>query len=172
MTDRSLTLVLVRHAKSSWDLDVDDAERPLSSRGRRDAVAVGGYLLERQLVPDLVLCSPAVRTRQTWDRAVEGGATAGDVRYEYRVYHAWVPELVALVREVPETVRTLLVMGHAPGIPDLMEHLAVRRPDSKWWDQAEAKFATSGCAVIALPGPWREISRGQGELVSFHVPRG
>ena len=60
------TLVIVRHAKSSWDYDVDDHERPLSARGRRDAEALGRLLSQRSLRPDLVFCSTATRTRQTW----------------------------------------------------------------------------------------------------------
>src|ERR671921_212111 len=71
------TLVLVRHAKSSWDLDVDDHERPLSGRGRRDAVAIGQELAKRGIRPDLVLCSTAVRTRETWEEAGRGGRTGG-----------------------------------------------------------------------------------------------
>ena len=120
------TLVLVRHAKYSWDSDVDDHERPLSGRGRRDAVEIGQDLERRGIRPDLVLCSTSVRTRQTWQQAVAGGARAGEVRYQPDIYHAWVPELTSIIRELPETVSTVLMLGHAPGIPDLVEFLAAR----------------------------------------------
>ena len=78
------TLVIVRHAKSSWDYDVDDHERPLSARGRRDAEALGRLLSQRSLRPDLVFCSTATRTRQTWEYARAGGASAGEVRTSVR----------------------------------------------------------------------------------------
>jgi len=165
------TLVLVRHGKSSWDLDVDDHERPLSARGRRDAEAIGRWLTERSLRPDLVLCSTAVRTKQTWEYAMAGGASAGEVQYRREVYHAWVPELLALIREVPDEIHTLLVLGHAPGIPDLVEHVCVRTP-SRDWAQMDSKFPTSGLAVVSVPGPWSELGKARAELASFVVARG
>jgi phosphohistidine phosphatase len=165
------TLVLVRHGKSSWDLDVDDHERPLSARGRRDAEAIGRWLSERSLRPDLVLCSTAFRTKQTWEYAMAGGATAGEVQYRREVYHAWVPELLALIREVPDEIHTLLVLGHAPGIPDLVEHVCVRT-QSRDWAQMDSKFPTSGLAVVSVPGPWSELGKSRAELASFTVARG
>ena len=165
------TLILVRHAKSSWNFDVDDHDRPLSGRGRRDAEAVGRVLTAQQLRPDLVLCSTATRTRETWSGAVSAGASASEVVYERAIYHAWVPELVGLVRQTPDAVSTLLMIGHAPGIPDLVEHLCVRT-DSADWAQLDHKFPTSGLVVIKVPGPWPEIGKGRAELASFTVPRG
>jgi phosphohistidine phosphatase len=165
------TLVIVRHAKSSWDFDVDDHKRPLSARGRRDADALGRLLSQRSLRPDLVLCSTATRTRQTWDYAKAGGATSGEVQYVREIYHAWVPELLAMIREVPEQIHTLLVLGHAPGIPDLVEHLCVRT-DSTDWTQMDSKFPTSALAIVNVPGAWAELGKGRAELGSFMVPRG
>jgi phosphohistidine phosphatase len=164
-------LVIVRHAKSSWDYDVDDHERPLSARGRRDAEALGRLLSQRSLRPDLVFCSTATRTRQTWEYAKAGGASAGEVQYLREIYHAWVPELLTLIRDVPDEIRTLLVLGHAPGIPDLVEHLCVRT-DSPDWTQMDSKFPTSALAVVKVPGPWRELGKDRAELDSFVVPRG
>jgi phosphohistidine phosphatase len=165
------TLVLVRHGKSSWDYDVDDHERPLSGRGRRDAEALGRFLSQRSIRVDLVLCSTAMRTKQTWDYAKAGGATAGEIQYLREIYHAWVPELLTMIREVPDEIRTLLVLGHAPGIPDLVEHLCVRT-ESPDWTQMDSKFPTSGLAVVNVPGPWGELGKGRAELASFVVPRG
>jgi phosphohistidine phosphatase len=165
------TLVLVRHGKSSWDLDVDDHERPLSARGRRDAEAIGRWLSERSLRPDLVYCSTATRTKQTWEYAMAGGATAGEVQYQREIYHAWVPELLSLIRSVSEDIHSLLVIGHAPGIPDLVEHICVRTtsPD---WAQMDSKFPTSALAVVNVPGPWSELGKSRAELAGFVVARG
>ena len=165
------TLVIVRHAKSSWDFDVDDHERPLSARGRRDAEALGQLLSQRSLRPDLVLCSTATRARQTWEYAKAGGATSGEVQYLREIYHAWVPELLAMIREVPEEIHTLLVLGHAPGIPDLVEHVCVRT-DSSDWIQMDNKFPTSALAIVSVPGPWSDLGKDRAELDSFLVPRG
>ena len=92
------TLIAVRHAKSSWDLDVDDHDRPLSGRGRRDADALGRWLTERSLQPDLVLCSTAARTQETWSRAVRSAPRPRRSGWCAAIYHAWVPELVRLIR--------------------------------------------------------------------------
>jgi phosphohistidine phosphatase len=165
------TLIAVRHAKSSWDFDLEDHDRPLSGRGRRDADAIGRLLTQRSLRPDLVLCSTSERTQETWKRAAAVGAEAGDVRLERGIYHAWVPELVRLIRALPEEVSTVLMLGHAPGIPDLVEHLC-QRTGSADWAQLDAKYPTSGVAIISVPGPWRSIGQGRAELVSFTVPRG
>jgi phosphohistidine phosphatase len=165
------TLVLVRHGKSSWDEDVDDHERPLSARGRRDAEALGRWLSEQSLRPDLVYCSTATRTKQTWECAVAGGAKADAVQYRREIYQAWVPELLTLIRSVPEEIHTLLVLGHAPGVPDLVEHVCVRTrsPD---WARMDSKFPTSGLAVVSVPGPWKELGKSRAELASFVVARG
>jgi phosphohistidine phosphatase len=165
------TLVLVRHGKSSWDLDVDDHERPLSARGRRDAEAIGRWLSERSFRPDLVLCSTAIRTKQTWECALAGGATAGEVQYRREIYHAWVPELLTLIRSVPDEIHTMLVLGHAPGIPDLVEHVCVRT-QSPDWAQMDSKFPTSALVVVNVPGPWPELGKARAELASFVVARG
>jgi phosphohistidine phosphatase len=165
------TLIAVRHAKSSWDHDVDDHDRPLSGRGRRDADALGRVLMQRALTPDLVLCSTAARTRETWERAQAVGATAREVRLVRAVYHAWVPELVRLVRETPDELSTVLLLGHSPGIPDLVEHVCVRT-DSADWAQLDQKYPTSGIAVITFSGPWRELTSSSAELTSFTIPRG
>lgn len=164
-------LVLVRHAKSSWDLDVDDGERPLSGRGRRDARAIGELLVGRAIKPDLVLCSTATRTCQTWDGAVAAGASAGDVRFEPVIYRAWVPELVTLIRAVPDSVDTLLLVGHAPGIPDLVGHLAARESGSDLWARLETKFPTAAVAILDIPGAWADVGKGRAHLGSFQVAR-
>ncbi len=169
MADR--TLILVRHAKSSWDFDVDDHQRPLSGRGRRDAKAVGRLLTDLSLRPDRVLCSTAARTRETWNGAMAGGASAGEVRFDRAIYHAWVPELVSLVRQTPESIATLMMIGHAPGIPDLVDHLCVRTISAEWV-KLDHKFPTSGLVVIKVPGPWTEIGKGRAALSRFEVPRG
>ena len=167
----SRTLVLVRHAKSSWDLDVDDHDRPLSGRGRRDGVQIGQDLARKQIHPDLVLCSTATRTRETWDRALRGGVQATEVRYVGAIYHGWVPELVRLLRDIPDSVGTALMLGHAPGIPDLVEFLTERDHASADWDRMTAKFPTAGMAILSYAGSWADIGQSQATLESFEVPR-
>ena len=118
-----------------------------------------------------MLCSTATRTRQTWECAKAGGASAGEVQYLDEIYRAWVPELVTLIRDVSDGIATLLVLGHAPGIPDLVEHVCVRT-DSPDWTHMDSKFPTSALAVVNVPGPWAELGKDRAELASFLVPRG
>lgn len=169
--DAAKTLVLVRHAKSAWDSGVEDHERPLSGRGRRDARAIGELLVRSSIEPDLVLCSTALRTQQTWEGATGGGAVAKLVQLEPRIYHAWVPELVSLIRSVPAEVDTLLVLGHAPGIPDLVAHLGARDHGSKQWARLDAKFPTSAVAVLQVSRTWTDLGQGRAQLAAYEVPR-
>jgi phosphohistidine phosphatase len=164
------TLLLLRHAKSSWEFDLEDHDRPLAGRGRRDAVAAGQELAARGFQPDLVLCSTSVRTRQTWDRAVTGGAAAGEVRYLDRIYHSWSDQLLRLVRDAPDEVKTLMLIGHGPSIPDLAEQLVNSEPESEASLRMKAKYPTSGLALLDITQPWAAVDRAH--LLDFVVPRG
>lgn len=165
------TIVLVRHAKSAWGLDVGDHERPLSGRGKRDAAALGLHLATEGLAPGAVVCSTAVRARDTWTRAIRGGAAEASVRYLDRVYEAQAAELTAVLRSTTDDISTVLMIGHAPGLPDLVEYLAPQTK-SKAWEQLDTKFPTSAVAVLRYTGDWDDIGRHRAELVSIDIPRG
>jgi phosphohistidine phosphatase len=166
------TLYLLRHAKSSWDEPLPDHERPLSSRGIRDARAVGRLLTARDWRADLVLCSTAVRTRQTWQHALAAGAGAGEVRYVDAIYEASTTRLVEQVRQTREDVGSLMLIGHGPGLPALAEWLG-RRPEPRdAWARMDAKYPTSGLAVLGIPGQWADTAPGRAVLAAFEVPRG
>jgi len=167
MTDH--TLYLLRHAKSSWDEPLRDHERPLDARGVRDARAAGRLLAGQGWRSDLVLCSTAVRTRQTWQHAVHAGAEAGEVRY---IYEASAVRLLGLVQLTEETVGSLMLIGHGPGLPDLAEGLGARPEPRAAWARMDEKYPTAGLTVLRLSGPWAAASPGEAELVAFEVPRG
>ncbi len=163
-------LVLLRHAKSSWDGDLPDPDRSLSPRGRRDAAVAGTWLAEHVGRPDLVLCSTAVRTRQTWARVCEAGpdvlATV-PVRFEASIYEAWSDTLLDLVRALPDDVGTVVLVGHGPGLPDLAERL-----NRVSGDGPLGKYKTSAVAVFAVTGPWDALGPGSAVLAAYVVPRG
>lgn len=161
-------LILLRHGKSDWP-DVADLERPLAKRGRRDAPVVGRWLGASGYAPDAVVCSTALRARQTWELASAGFAAAAPgaspaVRYEPRVYGASVLGLLMLVREFDPAWRTAIIVGHNPGLAELTVGLA--SPDAP----APHAFPTAAVAVFGLPGPWAEAAPGQGRLLAFTVP--
>ncbi|MFI6489015.1 SixA phosphatase family protein [Streptomyces sp. NPDC050564] len=165
-------LVALRHAKSAWPAAVPDHERPLAPRGRRDAPAAGRALADADCLPDLALCSTAVRARQTWELAAEQWGTPPTVRLDARLYGADVPELLEVLHEVPDQVRTLLLIGHNPGLEELVLELAGDGLDDAL-AQVRQKFPTSAVAVLAWHGSsWRELAPGTALLTEMLVPRG
>lgn len=165
-------LYLLRHAKSSWEEPLPDHDRPLSARGIRDARAAGQLLTARGWRPDLVLCSTAERTRQTWRHALARGAEASEVRYVDAIYEASTAGLLDLVRQTAEDIESLMLIGHGPGLPGLAESLGQRPDPQGAWARMDAKYPTSGLTVLKLPGPWADAAGGEAELVAFEVPRG
>ncbi|MFF9205015.1 SixA phosphatase family protein [Streptomyces sp. NPDC014986] len=165
-------LVVLRHAKSARPEGVTDHERPLAPRGRRDAPAAGHALAEADRLPDLALCSTAVRARRTWELAAAQWGTPPPVRHDRRLYHGGAAELLAVVHEVPAEVGTLLLVGHNPGLEDLVLTLAGDGPDDTL-GRVRAKFPTSAVAVLSWRGAaWRALAPGGALLTSLTVPRG
>ncbi|HZH50888.1 MAG TPA: histidine phosphatase family protein [Microvirga sp.] len=165
-----LRLLLLRHAKAAWPPGVHDAERPLAKRGREAAVRMAHYLKDEELVPDLVLVSPARRTLETWElvRPVLGDVEA---RRDGRIYEAPVSRLLAVLREVGPEVRTLLMIGHNPGFEDLA---ALLIDDGEQDDilLMRQKYPTAGLAVIDFPvDGWHEVGRKLGRLERFTTPK-
>ena len=173
-------LVLFRHAKSAWP-DVPDHERPLAGRGIRAAPVMGRWLHDAGLVPDLVLCSTARRARETWQFAQPGLATTPPVSFEDRIYGEDATELLALIREVPATTGTLLLIGHNPAIEDLALMLAAPGPDPGTagpdatnpgaLERMRAKFPTAAIAVLEPAGTWSGLGPGLARLTAFVTPR-
>lgn len=165
--DAGRKLILVRHAKSDWP-DLPDHERPLAKRGRRDAPVVGHWLAASGYAPDAVVCSTALRARQTWELLAAALAEAAGpppvVRYERRVYEATVLGLLMLVREFDAGWRSALIVGHNPGIAELTAGLA--GPD----EEAPQAFPTAATAVLGLPGPWADATPGEARLLAFTIP--
>ncbi|HCT76268.1 MAG TPA: histidine phosphatase family protein [Micromonosporaceae bacterium] len=119
------TLVLLRHAKADRPNGVPDVDRPLTERGHADSAAAGAWLIKHGYVPDLVLCSPSRRTRQTWHSVAVTLAHAGSptVRYERAAYDGSVEDLVKLVQEIEPEFQMVMMIGHNPTISQLSELL-------------------------------------------------
>ncbi len=164
-------LVVLRHAKADWPAGVADHDRPLGRRGVRDSAAVGRWLVDNDDVPDLVWCSTAVRTRQTWEYVGSQLDTSCDVRFEDQVYDAGVDDLLTVLRQTPKKTQRVLLVGHNPGVQDLVLALADRASgDAR--ALAETKFPTSGLAVLDVDGEWADLGQGHANLANFVVPRG
>jgi len=148
-------LLILRHAKSSWESDaVTDFDRPLSRRGEGDAPRVGRWILEQGLVPDRIVSSPAKRARQTARRVAEAvGFEPSEVEFDDRIYGAGVAVLLELLGEI-DGGRVLLV-GHNPGLEMLVDHLAggrAPRDGGKFFPTAAlAYFRDGGLVSIQRP---------------------
>src|SRR5262245_36911337 len=117
------TLVLLRHAKADRPSGVADVDRPLTERGHADAAAAGAWLAKQHYVPDLVLCSPSRRTRQTWHSVAVALAKAGSptVRYERAIYDGTAHDMMALMQSVDNSHHVVMLVGHNPTISQLCE---------------------------------------------------
>jgi len=161
------TLVLIRHAKSDYPDSVPDHERPLADRGVREAGIAGDWLRANVPAIDAVLCSSAVRTRQTLART---GIDA-PVSYRDELYAAHPGTVIDEINGVDDGVVTLLVVGHEPTISHLALGLAGPGSDRDTAQQIALKFPTSAIAVLTVPGSWSDLTVDGAELLRFHVPR-
>jgi phosphohistidine phosphatase len=166
------TLLLLRHAKSSWDdPHLDDFERPLARRGRRAAPAIAEYMREAGLIPDRVLCSPARRTAETWELVSEHLGDAAPVDFDRSIYMGAPSGLLALLRSQSDRARTILIVGHNPGIGELAVRMS-GHGDAQARALMRAKYPTAALAEIAfLEETWHDLDWGTGALRRFVRPR-
>lgn len=165
--DTTRRLILLRHAKSDWP-DVPDQDRPLAKRGRRDAPRIGRWLREHGYQPDVVVCSAALRTRQTWDLVAPelGGSPA--VRFEPRAYAASALTLLYLAQELPDSCRAALLIGHNPATAQLANSLA-RLPEREG-EPGGLRFPTAAVAIFEFTGDWPALAPGHARLLAYTAP--
>jgi phosphohistidine phosphatase len=148
------TLILLRHAKSDWPGDTADRDRPVAERGRRQAPKAGRWMARNVREIDLALVSPALRARETWELASAELPSAPPVRTDERVYAASADELLDVVRTLPEDAKTVVLIGHNPGIEELASLLT----------GAPVRMPTSAIAVLRLRGSWSAVKPSTAEL--------
>lgn len=150
------TLLLLRHAKSDWsEAGVPDIARTLNQRGEKAAPAMGGYARKKHIRPDLILCSPAERARQTAALLIEAARFIAELRFDERIYEANWSRLLEIVQQLDDTATTVLLVGHNPGMEDLLLNLTgVNR------HMATAAFARIELSVES----WNEAAPGCGQL--------
>lgn len=155
-------LVVVRHAKATHKPGFADFDRPLTGRGRRDARAAGQWLGRRGFVPGLAVCSPALRTRQTWDglAAALPGAGGIEVWPERKLYAASADDVLDVIGAIPDEVAALLVVGHNPAVQQVAASLT---------GMADLAFPTCAIAVISVPG-WARLMPGAGTAGALWTP--
>jgi phosphohistidine phosphatase len=166
-----LRLILLRHAKSDWPAGAPDHDRPLASRGRKAAAAMGRYMAGQGLRPDLALVSSAARARETWGLVRPAFAGVVPERQEKRIYEAGITALLGLVRETEDATKVLLMVGHNPGFENLARELSGTGAKVDLARLAQ-KYPTAGLAVIDFDlAHWSEVGKAGGRLERFATPK-
>ena len=165
-------LMLLRHAKSDWSSPgMPDRERPLNARGISDARTMSVYLARHELIPDLILCSPTKRTRQTADAIMKGFPQRVAITYADRLYEATPETIMSLIRAVAAETHNLLVIGHNPGLHETAR-LLVAAGYVERRERMHEKYPTAALAVIDFPiDAWNKLHRESGRLDRFTTPR-
>ena len=158
----SRELLILRHGKSDWDVDVDDYHRPLIDRGTRGAQQIGVWLLQQKLIPDHVVSSPAERALVTAEKAVKAmGLATTLITREERIYAAGLRDLLPVVRKVPAETKRLMLVGHNPGVEQLLKYLAeteIEMPDDG------KLLPTATLARLSFKCEWNKIGAGCARL--------
>ena len=164
-------LLILRHAKSDWEAGASgDFDRPLAKRGRKDAPRVGEWLFREGLVPDLVVSSPAERAKQTALRVCESmDFKKKRIVWDDAIYGASLPRLLGVLARCPRDASTVLLVGHNPGLEELVTYLAgeggIERP-------ADGKLLTTAAlARLEMPKDWSKLDPGCAELLAVTRPR-
>jgi phosphohistidine phosphatase len=151
------TLIVLRHAKAAQVPGLADRERPLTDRGERDAKRLGDEIRAAGLEPDVVLCSPALRTRQTAELAFP----EVEISYERDIYEAYPEELLELLHRTDPDLGTVVLCGHNPGVHELALGLA----------GGDYVFRPGAFAVIGVEPAWEDLWPGQGRLLTHWDPK-
>jgi len=164
-----LRLLLLRHAKATPHI-AEDHSRMLAAKGRTDAARIGQYLHDEHLIPDLVIASDALRTRETAMLALKPFEPAIPLHLEPKLYLADAPALFKLLHQVSKTAKTFLAVGHNPGFHDLA-HLLIGYGDRYAFARLKAKMPTCALAVIDFDvESWQSIQPRSGRLDRFITP--
>jgi phosphohistidine phosphatase len=161
-------LLILRHGKSDWSADTDDFHRPIKGRGKRGAQRTAAWLLQQDLVPDHIVSSPAVRAIETARIACNAMGLGRDtVTRDPRIYLATRQELLEVLGACPPKARRIMLVGHNPGLEDLLEFLA-DKPNPV---PANGKqLPTAALARLAMPEAWRSLEAGCARVLDLVRP--
>jgi phosphohistidine phosphatase len=158
------TLLILRHAKSSWDdSSQSDHDRPLNKRGNKDAPRIGELLRDEGLLPDRVLGSTALRVRETVELAAQHSGYRGKIEFVPELYLAQPETYLTLLRELPDDCASAMVVGHNPGLEDLLGDLTGE----------EQHLPTGALAKVELEiDQWRDLEAdARGKLIHLWRPK-
>lgn len=157
------TLMLLRHAKSSWDdASLRDFERPLAKRGKRDAPRIGEELKLRAPMPDIIISSPATRAKQTIEAVVQTSGIRSRLEFNESIYGASSAELMRLIGRLPDSINCALMVGHNPGFEELVSRLT----------GTDTVMPTAALACMEFQiDHWNDLEDGAGKLIWLLTPK-
>ncbi len=167
------TLLLYRHAKSSWDdWSLDDFDRPLTARGKKAAPLMGDFIRAQNIMPDRIACSPGLRTRQTLERTQIQVTTAQKNTFPKSLFHAQDMTLLQEIHTVGDHYQCLCIIAHNPAIHSLGAYLASDSNNNKARQKLEKKFPTAGLAVFSTSALfWQTLTPENCKLLHFVTPK-
>ena len=164
------TLHLLRHAKSSWNnAGLNDHDRPLNKRGRQSAKTIAAYFQQAKITPDLVICSTAVRARQTLD-PIAKARKPPKVVIQRGIYEGMQQTIWEHLRNLPKSAKCVLLIGHNPSLHDLALTL-VDAESGKLLPPQGSKFPTGAIASFRIKGAWRALQPHEAVLFSYKTPK-
>lgn len=167
------TLIVLRHAETeSPHPGQHDLERALTAQGEQDARAVGRWLRDHEIGCDTVLCSPALRTRQTVHEIGSGGCSEAEVVIEQSLYAADPDDVLQVLREAPHDASVVMVVAHAPALPVVVSMLAEGAGQADAHDALSKGFPPGAAAVLRYSGHWSDLGLGTAVLEDYHAPQG
>lgn len=166
-------LGLFRHAKSDWhDAVARDFDRPLNERGRKGAAVMGRHIIDHGVSWQRVLASPAVRAKQTIEIAEGATGVTIPIEWDRRIYLASSATLADVLREQPDSIESLLMVGHNPSLEDLIFDLVAEGTSAPYRGIVEEKYPTAAYAVLELDiAAWADLDDGCARLVHLMRPR-
>ena len=158
-------LILMRHAKSDWNNSLDDFERPLSERGKKEAPIMGKFIKNEDLIPDLLISSPSQRTKETLDLILNEVKEDIKIKFNDIIYENSYSKIVNLISGTDDKIKTLMILGHNPSMEELSKYFT-------GLDNFYDKFVTSALVLIKFDiKDWNEVKKVKGELVYFKTPK-
>lgn len=164
----SRELLILRHGKSDWSVETDDFNRPLKQRGKKGAELIAKWVGDQALIPDHVVSSPATRAIDTARRVMEAlGREASDIHTDERVYEASLDELLEVLADCPAEAQRVLIVGHNPGLEDLLLHLV---PTPPMIPENGKLMPTAALACLTMPDDWHALADGSARLLHLIKP--
>jgi phosphohistidine phosphatase len=164
----SRELLILRHGKSDWSTDTDDYNRPLKKRGKRGAQLIAAWLSDQALIPDHIVSSPAARAIDTARRVARGlDMESGDIHTDERIYEASLDELLEVLADCSPDAGRVLVVGHNPGLEDLLLHLV---PTPPMLPEDGKLLPTAALACLTMPDEWKSLKPGSARLLHLIRP--